>query len=132
MNQSFWGDPYAFRPERFLDNMKIIPERASRVIPFGAGKIYILNCLSSSDDGLHLRDFLKKMYIGKRLCLGEQLARTSIFIYFTSVIQKYKFLEVSSASGHAATNDYSNLKEFVDVGFTLSPKAFITKVEKRN
>lgn len=39
MDLEFWGDPYVFRPERFLDaNNAIIPHMAARVIPFGAGK----------------------------------------------------------------------------------------------
>ncbi len=39
MNKEFWGDPYVFRPERFLnENNEILVEKAARVIPFGAGK----------------------------------------------------------------------------------------------
>lgn len=47
MNESFWGDPFTFRPERFLDgNGQIISEKASRVIPFGAGKMNLKTILT--------------------------------------------------------------------------------------
>lgn len=40
MDKKFWGDPFVFRPERFLnEDNQIIPEKAARVIPFGAGRI---------------------------------------------------------------------------------------------
>lgn len=38
MEKNFWGDPYVFRPERFIDDNKINMKKSSRVIPFGAGK----------------------------------------------------------------------------------------------
>lgn len=43
-DKDFWGDPFVFRPERFLnEENKIIPEKAARVIPFGAGVSKIPN-----------------------------------------------------------------------------------------
>jgi methyl farnesoate epoxidase/farnesoate epoxidase len=38
MDKKYWGDPEAFRPERFLDsNGKFV--KPERVIPFGFGKL---------------------------------------------------------------------------------------------
>ncbi|KAG8223771.1 hypothetical protein J437_LFUL001491 [Ladona fulva] len=56
-----WGDPFNFRPERFLDsNGKFVKHAA--LLPFGAGK---------------------------RSCLGEVLARNNLFLFFTGVMQRY-------------------------------------------
>ncbi|XP_074600567.1 cytochrome P450 2A4-like [Brevipalpus obovatus] len=59
---SLWSDPQKFYPERFLsdDGMEFI--LPSHFMPFGRGK---------------------------RKCLGEILAMTSMFQYITSVLQKY-------------------------------------------
>ncbi|CAL8072231.1 unnamed protein product [Orchesella dallaii] len=112
MDESFWGDPNTFRPERFLDeNNKIIPLKANRVIPFGAGK---------------------------RVCLGEQMARATVFTYFSALLQSYSFEEVPEKN--TVSNNKSDLhrdpetirfEEEVHVGFTLSPNPYHTKVVKR-
>ena len=64
----FWGDPHVFRPERFLvpanDGEGVCPVKSSRTIPFG---------------------------LGRRQCLGETLARASLFIYFATFLQRYTF-----------------------------------------
>jgi cytochrome P450 len=60
-----WGeDAMSFRPERFIDdNGKLeIPEEFT---PFG---------------------------IGRRACLGEALAKMELFLFLSSMIQKFKFL----------------------------------------
>ncbi|KAL8573334.1 hypothetical protein ACOMHN_032796 [Nucella lapillus] len=57
-------DPDNFRPERFLDEEGRLVRR-EELIPFGAGK---------------------------RSCLGEALARTELFLYLTTLIQRFQFL----------------------------------------
>ncbi|ODM98070.1 Methyl farnesoate epoxidase [Orchesella cincta] len=112
MDKTFWGDPDNFRPERFLnENNEIISQKANRVIPFGAGK---------------------------RVCLGEQMARATVFTYFTALLQSYSFEEVSEESKVSANkNDLNRDPEIirfekeVHVGFTLSPNPYQTKVVKR-
>jgi len=32
-----------------------------------------------------------KLFSGKRVCLGESLARAELFLYFTSMMQHFKF-----------------------------------------
>jgi len=61
-DKSVWGDPENFRPERFLspDGTKII--RHESFIPFS---------------------------IGKRVCLGETLARDELFLFTTSLFQRF-------------------------------------------
>ena len=60
----YWGDGEVFRPERFLDEAGSV-RRDERLIPFG---------------------------IGKRQCLGETLARTELFLFFTALVQSFTFL----------------------------------------
>lgn len=90
-----WGDPKVFRPERFLDeNRKII--RAQDILPFGQGK---------------------------RLCLGEQLARASLFMYFSSMLQKYSIKLDPNAETKPTMTPIP--------GFTLSPTEYSVLIKKR-
>ena len=62
-NKEYWGDPEVFRPERFIDESgnKIIKHEA--FMPFSAGK---------------------------RACLGESLAKDTLFLFFTYLLQKFR------------------------------------------
>ena len=60
----YWGDGEIFRPERFLDEAGSV-RKDERLIPFS---------------------------IGKRQCLGETLARTELFLFFTALVHAYTFL----------------------------------------
>ena len=61
-SQEIWGDPENFRPERFLS-------------PDGT-------CM-----GKH--DALMPFSFGKRLCLGEGLAKNELFLFLTSIIKTF-------------------------------------------
>ncbi|XP_067665571.1 cytochrome P450 2U1-like [Haliotis asinina] len=59
-----WGDPQNFRPERFLD-----------------------------DDGKYLKkDEFIPFSIGRRVCLGESMARMELFLFLVAMIQRFQFL----------------------------------------
>ncbi|XP_055300294.1 probable cytochrome P450 305a1 [Sitodiplosis mosellana] len=62
MDTAHWGDPHVFRPERFLDADNKITN-TERFVAFGQGK---------------------------RKCLGEALARASLFIFTVGILQKFK------------------------------------------
>ncbi|XP_012662666.1 cytochrome P450 2J2-like [Otolemur garnettii] len=77
-----WATPDTFNPEHFLENGQF--KKREAFLPFS---------------------------IGKRACLGEQLARTELFIFFISFMQKFTF--------KAPDNEKLSL-EFRE-GLTLTP-----------
>jgi len=64
MKGDYWGDGLVFRPERFLDESGKLKSE-ERLIPFS---------------------------IGKRRCLGETLAKTEYFLFFTALLQQFSFM----------------------------------------
>ena len=60
-----WEKPDAFRPERFLDEEgNFVPPKADRFLPFSAGR---------------------------RVCLGESLARIELFLVLARLLHSFKF-----------------------------------------
>ena len=67
-DEKFWDDPYDFEPERWLDEKgAFIADRYLSFLPFSAGR---------------------------RICLGEILARTELFIFLTRVLHKFQIEKV--------------------------------------
>jgi len=94
MKGDHWGDGKVFRPERFLDS---------------DGKV-------KKDE--HFIPFLT----GKRQCLGETMAKTELFLFFTGLVQQYKF----------HPEDEKNVPTEDSVfGITSLPKHFKVKLVKR-
>ncbi|KAF5923109.1 hypothetical protein HPG69_012198 [Diceros bicornis minor] len=77
-----WATPDTFNPEHFLENGQF--KKREAFLPFS---------------------------VGKRVCLGEQLARSELFIFFTSLVQKFTF--------RPPNNEKLNLK--FRMGLTVSP-----------
>ncbi|XP_029355130.1 cytochrome P450 2J2-like [Echeneis naucrates] len=71
-DESVWETPHSFNPQHFLDQEGKFRKREA-FLPFSAGK---------------------------RVCLGEQLARMELFLFFTSLLQRFSF---SPASGQQLT-----------------------------
>ena len=60
---TYWGDPEVFRPERWLNEDNKIIEH-SAFMPFS---------------------------LGRRACLGKQLAKMELFLFASSLIQRFSF-----------------------------------------
>ncbi|KAH3691300.1 cytochrome P450 2U1-like [Dreissena polymorpha] len=61
---SVFPDPFAFRPERFLDDSGRILQASEQVIPFSMGQMS---------------------------CIGESIARIELFLYVTRIVQNVEF-----------------------------------------
>lgn len=69
MEESYWGDPEVFRPDRLLNKDNILDkEKTNHIIPFG---------------------------LGRRKCIAEHLANMELFLLFTTLMQKCSFTKVS-------------------------------------
>ncbi|XP_075396066.1 cytochrome P450 2J2-like [Tenrec ecaudatus] len=80
-----WATPDTFNPEHFLENGQF--RKRDDFLPFS---------------------------IGKRACLGEQLARSELFIFFTSFLQKFTF---KAPANEKLTQKYK-------MGLTLAPASY--------
>ncbi|XP_058703247.1 cytochrome P450 1A5-like [Poecile atricapillus] len=65
-DEKLWKDPETFRPERFLsaDGTKLNKEEAEQVLVFG---------------------------LGKRRCIGENIARWQVFLFLATLLQQLEF-----------------------------------------
>ncbi|XP_041458227.1 cytochrome P450 2U1-like [Lytechinus variegatus] len=64
LDPKLWPDPENFDPSRFLRDDGMTVKRPSWHMPFGAGR---------------------------RICLGEQLAKVELFLFFTNLLQRFTF-----------------------------------------
>ncbi len=88
--------PYEFDPDRFIDKVTGKFRPNPKVIPFG---------------------------LGKRRCLGEKLARESVFCFFVALLHRYRIEKADPAA---------ELSEEPIAGLTLSPKYFEVKFIPRD
>ena len=96
MDELFWKDPEDFRPDRLLDKDNgISKEMANHIVPFG---------------------------LGRRRCIGEQLAKMELFLLFTSLMQR---CSLSKDEGDIISTE--PVRELV-----YRPKPFRAVVRKRN
>ncbi|KAL3870432.1 hypothetical protein ACJMK2_038500 [Sinanodonta woodiana] len=99
---AIWGDPWVFRPDRFLDdNGELLPPEHT------------------------LRQSLVIFGAGKRACVGETLAKSRIFLYLTTFIQKFDF--VLPKGGTVSSDDP---REFVP-GAVLRPHDYMMRLKVR-
>ncbi|XP_052806609.1 cytochrome P450 1A2-like [Mya arenaria] len=104
-DEDIWGDPWKFRPERFLDqDGQILPRHHPlRInwIPFG---------------------------YARRSCLGEPFARARYFLYMAHLLRRWEFIPVPGKMGSC---DPRKLKDF-DNKITIRPQPFYCKVRRLN
>ncbi|XP_033120092.1 steroid 17-alpha-hydroxylase/17,20 lyase-like isoform X1 [Anneissia japonica] len=73
----YWDAPEVFQPERFLDSFNSVKQRLPSFLPFSTGR---------------------------RVCVGESLAKAEIFLLFTWLIQNYKFSKPPGVEGPVAVS----------------------------
>eukprot|EP00062_Callorhinchus_milii_P003644 gi/632941764/ref/XP_007886041.1/ PREDICTED: LOW QUALITY PROTEIN: vitamin D 25-hydroxylase [Callorhinchus milii] len=92
-DEKYWSNPEIFCPERFLDsNGQFVKKEA--FVPFS---------------------------LGRRHCLGEQLARIELFLFFTALLQRFHL--------HFPPGTIPNLK--AKLGMTLQPHPYLVAAERR-
>lgn len=118
-----WETPNTFNPQHFLD-----PDgqfrRRDAFLPFSAG--FNPNAFTFSPtnkpttvfDG-NVKNVIKLLFLsppnaGKRVCIGEQLARMELFLFFTSLLQRFSFTPVPG--------EMPSMEGVL--GFTHSPQTF--------
>ncbi|KAM6921526.1 cytochrome P450 2J2-like [Xenentodon cancila] len=74
-DETMWETPHTFNPQHFLDQDGKFRKREA-FVPFSAGQ---------------------------RVCLGEQLARMELFLFFTSLLQRFSF---SPAAGEQPSLEF--------------------------
>jgi len=92
-DENEWNEPYCFKPERFLDNEgKLMRTTNQSFLPFGAGR---------------------------RVCIGEALARMELFVFLSNILWKYDIVP---------DGDLPDLEG--DCGLFLTPKPFKIKLKQ--
>ena len=90
-----WGDPENFRPERFLSDDGKTVKKNENLLPFS---------------------------LGKRQCIGENLARDSVFLFTTNIFQRFSVqLDPSRPKPTMEPKD----------GFLLCPKEYFLIMKDR-
>ncbi|XP_062592220.1 cytochrome P450 2J4-like [Saccostrea cucullata] len=64
IDEKYWEEPQKFKPERFLNE----------------------------DGSLRRRDAFVPFSTGPRFCIGEPLARMELFLFFTNLLQRFRFV----------------------------------------
>lgn len=96
MDAEHWGDPDAFRPERFLDADRNICN-TERLMPFGQGR---------------------------RKCLGEQLARSCMFTFLAGIAQRFSIELPSTATTTGDVHQQQRPQRELLPGIVLTPKQY--------
>ncbi|CEF70466.1 Cytochrome P450 18a1 [Strongyloides ratti] len=93
MDEKYFKDSFIFDPTRFLD-----------------------------DDGKKFKMKYEHLSfgMGKRVCVGKSLAEAELFLFFTSLVQKYKFTYINGLVDLTC-----------DFGGVLLPRPYTCKIEKR-
>ena len=97
-DREYWEDPEEFRPERFL----MIVDNETRLVK-------------------------KEMFVpygmGRRICMGESLAKDTLFIFFTNLVKHLRF---SNPVNHPPPSPDRYIE-----GFTIIPCPFYVTITSR-
>ncbi|KAK3766166.1 hypothetical protein RRG08_025167 [Elysia crispata] len=93
-DEQIWGDPHTFRPERFLNDKGDVIQPEQFVV----------------------------YSLGRRICVGEALARMELFLFVAMTCQRFKIKPVNPDQLPPLTDT---------MGLTYPPTAFKVKFEER-
>lgn len=94
-DEKFWGsDSRVFNPDRFIDEKGLL-KKPEEFIPFG---------------------------VGRRVCLGESMAKLELFLYLSCLVQRFQL--VSADPDKSPSLDY-------DYGLTMIPKKSVLRLVER-
>ena len=98
---SYWKNAEEFEPERFICTdpvtKKLSLRKEDRFIPFGIGGLQLskISCicyfLPYSTQRLSDHNLRHDFFPGRRVCLGELLAKQELFIIATKMLQNFSF-----------------------------------------
>ncbi|XP_078688307.1 cytochrome P450 2J2-like [Branchiostoma floridae x Branchiostoma belcheri] len=88
MDPEFWPDPERFNPDRHLDREGKLIKNPESFMPFS---------------------------VGRRMCLGERLAKMELFLFFTAMMQQFSFVSPEGSPTPSTDGVF---------GITLSPKSY--------
>lgn len=120
-DKSEWETPDVFNPNHFLDSEGRFRKRDA-FLPFSAGLILYFHfflckyaiCKHTPGCDVSQRTNHGWLPAGKRVCLGESLAKMELFLFFTSILQRFKLSPVPGQIPSLEGN----------LGFTYSPQSF--------
>jgi len=92
-----WGDPEVFRPERFLNLDGTCCQRHESLMPFS---------------------------VGRRVCMGENLARDTLFIFIACLLQNFNIKGVPGSERPSLSPKLGNV--------TLQPHKYKVLMEYRH
>ena len=131
MDPDYWPDPEHFRPERHLNKAK-----SDHILTFGLGTIYIVRYLSMTRGivkvlrgSIFSSFFFSALYQGKRSCIGETLARNSLFLFFALMMQRFRFLPPASSNPVIDLHLQPSMEPIP--GLTLSPRPCLARIIDR-
>jgi len=99
-DKKFWGDPEVFRPERFLQKSK-------------EGSVVEYDLVNT--------ERIAVFGFGKRICMGENLAWNSLFLFVTTLFQVFEFSSIPGMEPSTAPK----------MAATLAPENYSLKVKLR-
>lgn len=119
---TLWEDADSFNPSRFLDNEGNLL-RKEYFIPFGIGMLFFYPYIKDDMYADASSPLVPLMCLpGRRVCMGEQLAKMELFLTVTTLLQAFKFR-------HPEGNPPPTVKE--RFGLTMAPCPFSVCVTPR-
>ena len=107
---AIWTNPEDFQPDRHLNEDRKLIVKKDSISPFGLGKykycnlVFLNNCYS-----------MFSLFLGKRMCLGEPLARITTFLFISALAKTFEFKPIPNQPPPSLEPD---------VGIVAGPKPF--------